>query len=328
MKIIRIILGIFIVFCVTFSFLFANEKIGEKRKETLNQQRSIIIGWQIDGFEGGIGSRRNFLLDVSKGFEKLNNDYLITINSYTEAEANLRLSQGILPDFISFSHGVNVNQQQELKTDYYAPGGLVGNKTYALPWCRGGYVLISKKDVFSNKNFNKVIVSNSEYTMPIFAFLEDGYSAQKYDVYSPKIAFQRFLAEDAVLLGTQRDVVRLENNDGIFYYKPIEKFNDLYQYISITSKEESKITAINEFIDLLLSEKKQKKLSTIKMFSDVVELDYLNEILDNMQKLYDFSTTSVFMGADNISITKDKLLSIKNIKDAEYIKIKNLIVKP
>ncbi len=328
MKILRCILGTTLLFCLIFTFLFGYKKIGDKNSIEQKAQKNIIVGWQIDCFEGGVGSRRNFLLGVAKDFEKINSDYLIMINSYSQKEANDRLLEGQTPDFISFSHGVVVHAQNSLKTEYYSPGGLIGNKTYAVPWCRGGYVLISKKDVFLDRAFSNVIVSNSENTMPILAFLEEGFSCSNFSVFTPKTAYQNFLVGSDVLLGTQRDVVRLESREETYYFKPLEKYNDLYQYISITTIDNEKTSALNDFIDLLLSEKIQSRLKNIKMFSDVVDLEFENEVLTKMQSLYDFGTTSVFTELNNITEIKEKLLSIKNINDKEYIKIKNLIVKP
>ena len=68
------------------------------------------------------------------------------------------------------------------------------------------------------------------------------------------------------MLGTQRDVVRLDNREEEYFYTPIKAFNDLYQYFSITSSDKDKINAVNQFLDLLLSEKIQKTLTKIKMF--------------------------------------------------------------
>ncbi len=328
MRLIRCILGFIIVFSVLFSIFFGFNNIGNTTKDDAQKQKKIITGWQIDTFEGGIGSRRKFLLDVASEFEKNNKEYLVMINSYNTNEANEKIKKGIFPDFISYSLGVNVCNQKKLETEYYSVGGLIDDTTYAVPWCRGGYVLISKKDLVNKTKLDKVILSNSSHNFSSIAVFEEGYTVEKFEIYEPKLAYQKFISSGEVMLGTQRDVVRLENREEKYYYTPIKAFNDLYQYFSITSSDKDKISAVSKFLDLLLSEKIQNKLTKIKMFSDVAFLEYDNEVLNLMQYLTDFKTVSVFMENKVIESIKDSLSFIKNNEQEEYLKIKNIIVKP
>ena len=328
MRLIRCILGFIIVFSIIFSLFFGFKNIGKIDSEKTQKQKEIITGWQIDTFEGGIGSRRKFLLGVASEFEKNNKDYLVMINSYSETEANEKIKKGIFPDFISYSLGVNVCNQKQLKTEYYSVGGLIGDTTYAVPWCRGGYVIISKKDLTNKTKFDKVIISNSTNNLSSVAFFEEGYSALKLEFFEPKLAYQKFISSGEVMLGTQRDVIRLENREEEYYFAPIKAFNDLYQYFSITSSDKDKINAVNQFLDLLLSEKIQNTLTKIKMFSEVAFIEYDNEVLNSMQNLTDFETVSVFIENKVIESIKDSLSFIKNNEQEEYLKIKNIIVKP
>ena len=61
MKIFRYILAIIIVFSSIFTIFIGKNKIGEKAKLTQPAEyKGIISVWQIDGFEGGSGSRKQF----------------------------------------------------------------------------------------------------------------------------------------------------------------------------------------------------------------------------------------------------------------------------
>ena len=66
----------------------------------------------------------------------------------------------------------------------------------------------------------------------------------------------------------------------------------------------------------------------IKMFSEVAFIEYDNEVLNTMQNLTDFETVSVFIENKVIESIKDSLSFIKNNEQEEYLKIKNIIVKP
>lgn len=308
--------------------LFGFNQIGSSAIVKEEKQKQIVIGWQIDTFEGGVGSRKNFLLDVCKEIEKRNNKYVFMINQYTTDEANERLNKGIVPDFISFSSGVNVVGQKLLNTEYYSVGGMVGEKTYAVPWCRGGYVLISKENVFGGNEYKNVIISDGDYTLSKLAFIEEGLTSKKYEYYSPRTAYQKFISTNNVFLGTQRDVIRLENCKENLFYRPLKCFNDLYQYVSVTTESQEKKEVVNDFINTLLSESVQKTLTKIKMFSCVTDLEYDNTVMQEMQNLLDFKTISTFMGGDKYLAIKENLRAINTDKDLEYTKIKNLIVYP
>ncbi len=56
------------------------------------------------------------------------------------------------------------------------------------------------------------------------------------------------------LLGTQRDIFRLKTRGAEFKISPITQFNDLYQIISVTSKDSKKQSIATQFINHLISE--------------------------------------------------------------------------
>lgn len=317
-----------IIISLITTFTIGIKKIRENHVYSNENQKEILTVWHVDSFEGGTGSRRKFLLDVASDFEK-NTNVIIAVNSYSVLEIEEKLEKGNYPDIISFSNGINVSNLKKLNVEYNAYGAKIGKDSFAVPWCRGGYVLISKNKSGIDKNVEHLIVSQSEYNFPVFALLEDGYSFNKLDFYNPKIAYQKFLSEkNAVLLGTQRDVVRISYTKLDYEAYALKNYNDLFQYVGVCSDDKEKIKTSNDFIDYLLSEKVQQKLVNLKLFSEITEINFSDEVLNEMQKLTDFLTLPVFIDKGKINEIKQTLYyDTMKFKD-EYLKIKKLYVKP
>ena len=84
MKIFRFIVSVAIVLSLTFTAFIGKDKINEQSKITApSEYKGIISLWQIDGFEGGSGSRKQFLLKVAREFEKKNNGVLVMVINHT-----------------------------------------------------------------------------------------------------------------------------------------------------------------------------------------------------------------------------------------------------
>ena len=135
-------------------------------------------------------------------------------------------------------------------------------------------------------------------------------------VYDKEDAFNRFLiGESEYYLGTQRDVERLSNRKFDFSASIITGYNDLFQYISVMTDNEIKYKYAVEFINALISEKNQKRLYSISMFSPYFNVEYDNNVLNNNQIFDDCLTISPFCTKDEISIIKslsNKILSGDN----------------
>ena len=100
----------FIVFAPRY--LRAEDKIDEGAVST------VLVMWHVDTFEGGTGSRQDFLMKSAVEFEKQNNGVLVSVIKHTEESVHENFSRGILPDMISFGVGVYdvVNYAKPLKT--------------------------------------------------------------------------------------------------------------------------------------------------------------------------------------------------------------------
>ena len=102
--------------------------------------------------------------------------------------------------------------------------------------------------------------------MPTIAAALSGFSGDLRRENSLE-AYVRFLNGDfAYLLGTQRDAQRLISRGVEVDATSLNDFTDLKQYITALKVENKKLGQV--FIDCLLSERIQRKLTTIGMFSE------------------------------------------------------------
>lgn len=221
------------------------------------KSKQYIEVWHIDTFEGGTGSRPAFLNKVAKEFEK-QTDVVVTVKTQTILSATEFFAKGIIPDAVSFGNGVELPYQQLVK---------LGEKPYeyAVPWCIGGYVAVSRKGekperavlATQNNTLGRIALNASGIVggLPVEEFSS---SAAVYELYGDK---------HVMLIGTQRDLYRLENKGLDLDIKPLGVFNDLYQYYSVLSSDDKKAAAALTFSEYLLSEKVQKQLNGIGMHS-------------------------------------------------------------
>lgn len=253
----------------------------------------VITLWQIDCFEGGTGSRANWLKKIVSAFEKRNNGVYINVEAVSVEMANKLFESGQKkPDMISWGTGVKIdNQQLETLQIENTPTDVLGAvyKT-AVPWCMGAYFMIGdgKKDVWgldgeiiTTKKAQKTIYSVGVPQRSGYASLRAlrnncsnsfsdekslllGTSQEIFEAYNYSKKVNR-------MIGTQRDFYRLyaaqtkENaRTGEIQYLG---YTDLFQYISILKCDnEKKLDTMNDFVDYLLENEQQSKLGGIGMF--------------------------------------------------------------
>lgn len=333
MKISRILVkvtfGLVIIFCIVFTLFYGKNKISNKALlgETENY-KGIITLWQVDSFEGGIGSRKQFLLKASRSFERKNPGVLVMVIEHTEESLKEELKKGILPDMISFGAGVEITGLNQLNFKTVS-GGMIGDKVYATAWCRGGYSIIANPKLTSkiDENLDNLIVSQAKYTQPLTALYLEEYKTNELKIKQPMDAYVEFvLGKTPYLLGTQRDIIRLERREMEVISKPLEQFNDLYQYICVTATDSVKNFYSQNFIEHLLSEEIQKSIKEIGMFSTTLSVDYDNEHLIAMQKLNNFSTVSAFSSAIELKQMQENSLLLLGGRLELENKIKNMLV--
>jgi len=330
MKVIRIINAIIIVVCILFTIFVGKQKLLSTEEVKSQEYKGIITIWHIDSFEGGIGSRKQFLLRSARSFEKKNTGVLVMVINHTLTSLNESIKNNEFPDMISFGNGAEITGMSEITPKKHTTGGIVGGKVYATAWARGGYVLIANKQLVDGNVpdiLPELLVSQAEYTQPIIALKIEGIKAEKVTVKKPMDAYVEFVAgKTPYFLGTQRDINRLENRGVEVDAKPLEKFNDLYQYMSITSTDQLKRYCAEKFLEHLISDEEQKQLNRIGMLSPYTFVEYQNAHLSAMQKCDGFATFSAFTPAKILEDFKNNYNLILGDNEEYKNKIKNMLV--
>ncbi len=327
MKIIRFFISLILVFAVTFTLLVGKHKIVEEKDlKTPEEYKGILTFWQIDGFEGGKGSRKQFLLKVARDFERKNTGVLVMVINHTFTSVKENFEKGLFPDLISFSNGVEINGVENLNITKTVNSAKIGEKTYATAWCRGGYALIKNPNAKEQEK-SSIIVSQTEFTQPLVAMLLEGLDFDKIEVYKPMDAYVKFTEnKTAYFLGTQRDVVRLSNRGMQVEVSPLTAFNDLYQYVAMTSNDKNKQVYARRFIEYLISDNVQNQLNKISMFSPYIKVDFDDENLSTMQENNKFLSISAYLSKAQLKELQDMSLLAVRGEQKSINKIKNMLI--
>ena len=332
MKIIRLITAVLLSASIAFTAFYGRYKIAESTiDKSPTEYKGVITVWQIDTFEGGTGSRKQFLLKAARSFERKNDGVLVMVVNQTVEGARDALQAGNVPDLISFGCGADISGFGEISPARKVKGGLVGDKCFATAWCRGGYVLIENPSLVEKAekiiHFDELLVSQAEFTQPLTALVLEGITANKVEVKPPMDAYVKFTAgKTPYFLATQRDLVRLKNRGFEVNAYPLTAYNDLYQYISVTATDQIKRFYAQEFTEHLLSDAVQGTLNEIAMFSEFVKVKYDDEKFIDVQSVANFSTISAFTPSEKLKELQEiSLLAVSGSADA-LNKIKNILV--
>ncbi len=308
-----LILTIVIVFITVFAL---NDKTNNKD----NLEFNTIEIWQVDTFEGGIGSRASFLKSVAKEYEKKNKMVLFSVRQMTLEGTIKALKDGSVPDIISYGVGLSEIKPylKEITAKIESPfTESEEGKVLAVGWAYGLYVKIDKK----GQKGEKLIVSQNTFTQPLFSYYYNNLEYDEIEVLPPKDAYSKFnLSKNCSLLGTQRDLFRLSQKSVEIDFEPLGGFSDLIQYVSILSKETKKLKILNEFVELLFGEIQEKIPSSIGLIpvsnlSKIVD----NEVIGTLIGVKIDKTISVFTKNEALfSLQRD---AFYNIKNNEFLKV-------
>lgn len=230
---------------------FVNYSDGEE-----DDALQVLTLWQIDSFEGGRGSRAEYLRSLAQDFAKSANVY-IEVTALSSDAARTNISAGVVPDIISYGAG------------FYGIESLV-SEGYGKAWCRGAYCLIALSGTdFSAVSAANTVINEGKDNLVSVAALLSGLQGANYA--APTSAYVSLISgEYDFLLGTQRDVIRLQTRGESFEVKPLTEFNDLYQYISVLTRDGEKAAVAEEYINYVLSH--GESLTRIGMLRDGVTL--------------------------------------------------------
>ena len=248
---------------------------------------------------------------------------------------------GYLQDFENLGYGLKEN---------FLQAGKIDEKLFGVAWCCGLYFLMTTKKSLSNagveynqdfsllnnsfllgyqtgnkkkKNIYSVVFSNKGYLMPINTLLAynkieenkiSELSFNKIKSYSQYDAYIDFLVGNFVLLlGTQRDVVRLNNRlengkiqDTIF--EPILSSSDLVQFMFLAkSDDENKRGYVEKFVSILFDDVVQKKITEANLFSTSKNAEQRFEI-DVMNSVFGENISNLKINNAFISVSEIKKL--------------------
>ena len=280
------------------------------------EYEKVLTLWNIDTFEGGTGARSDFL--NSRAIEFGEKGVLIMVISHTPESAETALSGGATPAMISFGTGLDfiAPRVKSLLNKKFPPAEING-KTYAYPWCKGGYFLLRKSG--DNRPINKLIVSDGKRNLALGAayFLNENYD--EIILKEPLDAYADFVSagDGTALIGTQRDIKRLITRGLNYTATPLEEFNDLYQYIAVTADDEAACSVARKFIDYLLTEKSQEKLSAYGMMPVIGGVSVC-ESLSAYDSAKIAASVSAFTSQNSLENLKSALLeSVKSRKKCQ-----------
>ncbi len=258
------------------------------------KENAVLSIWQIDSFEGGRGSRADYLKTVGKEFNNKENCY-VNVVALSATAARLNLANGTVPDIISYGAGT------------YGIESYV--KNFSL-WCRGGYCLLTLDGNadFTDVTADNTVINGGKDNFASAAALFCGLRGAK--VESPTSAYVKLINGDCkYLLGSQRDVFRLKTRAVAFAVKPVTEFNDLYQIVSVTASCKNADYA-QRYVDFLLT--KNSGLDKIGMLSDGVKL-YDDEMATLENLVFDSKITYPISESMKAEIEKSILLGDINI---------------
>ena len=223
--------------CIAAVVAFLCFAFKPQKSNAENNDKSVLQLWQIDSFEGGKGSRADYLQKKANAFSKEYGAY-VTVTALSAEAAVLNLENGNIPDLISYGAGI-------CGLESY-----IGSFT---TWCHGGYCLLA---VDGNADFTDVNAENTvinsgknNYTSAAAMF----YGLQNAEYEKPSGAYVKLINGDyKYLLGTQRDIFRLKTRGVGFTVKPVTEFNDLYQNISVVDKS-ANFSVAQRFVGYLMS---------------------------------------------------------------------------
>ncbi len=306
---------------VSIPFAYKKTASGQTFPIQTQKHKFVLTLWHVDTFEGGVGSRADFL--SSRGVEYSSDGVIIMVKNHTVESLKTAFSKGEIPDMISYGVGVEfvLPYLKSLpKTDFL--GGEINGKHYAYPWCVGGYYLITKTE--DNRLIDRLFISQNDYNLPFVAKENHKIEARETVFKKPLDAYVSFLSgKDCAILGTQRDIRRLQSRGVEFFATPLENFSDLIQYVSVTSQSQERYEESLKFLQYLTAEKCQLQLEKIGMFSaffSVGQGDYT--------KGYDFKkveyTVSPFTHSYELVEIIDELRR-ENITNSSLLKAKNTL---
>lgn len=238
-KSIVIYIIIIIALCIAVPVLAVT--IGKETTVEADKMQQITV-WQIDGFEGGKGSRAQYLQRSGEKCFK-NEKIYFTVHSLTAEAARANFGRGVTPDLISYPAG------------FAGVESLINGRDFTYrTWCRGAYCILTTEETadFSDVSAENTVINAGKDNLSSVAAALCGLQTARYE--QPTNAYLQLIGGKCkYLFGTQRDIFRLKARNAAFSVKPVTEFNDLYQNISILTTDGSKYESCLKFTDYIIN---------------------------------------------------------------------------
>ncbi len=294
-------------------------------------QTIFVEMWHVDTFAGGKNSRGEFLKNVAVDYNKTHKSEFIVVTVKTEEELLESLRKGEKPDMISFGTGVGEEVLQYLEkyeggiyaSDNFVNAVSYGGEIMAVPWASGGY--------FRFGTGGGVTYGKEDCTSPLMAeYFSEG------EALSGEITLQnlsdfdsylRYLEGGGTLIGSQRDLVRIEQRIDAGKLNPMEivaltEYTDLVQAIGLVDGIEDDKKAVSMgYLEYLQSDSVQKNISKLRMFSttgiEMYSIDGFSEMeknIGNIKVPCIFTANEVLKNHDKLALN-----AINGDKEAQEV---------
>ena len=281
-----------------------NLPVKPQKQQALTYQ-GVLEMWNVESFEGGVGSREAWLINRAAKFESTNKGLFVHVTTLTVEQAAAKIEEGQNFDMICFSRGVGSLVKEQLAPytgkvgsilDNFLLSGQLEGKQYAVPLYSGAYCLFARteqlsadrllSDALTAKYTRKIgkntvelqplVCGFTPYNSPLSALaLSGGKGKAKVSEDTTQYeAYEQFVANKTAvtLLGTQRDMYRLsqrESNGKIdkLAFVPLTGYTDLVQYVATSANAGDKANACEQFTEYLISDVSQSTLVNLSLFS-------------------------------------------------------------
>jgi len=272
-------LALVIAFAVTVPYYLVR---ADKEDNGNGRSSTVLVLWHVDSFEGGTGSRQDFLMKSALGFERENKGVYVSVIKHTEESVKENLARGSVPDMISFGCGVFgvAEYAKPLKThknNLFFNACEYAGRLYCYPYAYGVYA------EYKLGKGEGVAVSRGKNNLSLFAAMRAG---KKWDdALEPIECYTRLLTgKYGCVIGTQRDAYRLIRRGVEFECEGIDGFTDLVQYVAVTA-EGDRADIAARFAGYLVSDAVQCRLGEIGLFSPTgVPAEYEDEAIARLSK--------------------------------------------
>ncbi len=293
-----------VIMCAVGALIWALPRLPLKpQTQSGASYQGVVELWNVESFEGGVGSREAWLKGRSALFEKDNSGLFVHVTTLTEQQLQSKLNEGERCDIVCFSRGVgNIVKESILPfngsvanvRDNFLVSGQINGVQYAVPLYSGAYCLFARAEMLSGEllpsaltqtytrkvgkttvELSPLVCGFTPYNSPLSALAMSGgrgnvsldESTTQYQAYEQFVANRTAVT----LLGTQRDMYRLSQKEAngkieSLTFAPLTGYTDLVQYIAVAT-DGDKADACVKYVEFLLSEQTQSTLANMCLFS-------------------------------------------------------------